>query len=514
MGFFSQHTPTIQARNALDDYWYKPVGNTSLAGLRVDADTALKISTVWACVGLISEILSSIPLILYQRLPDDRRQRASSLYLYRLLHDQPNRWQSAMEFREMLTGHALLRGNGYARILPGPTGFAQELIPLNPDRMTPEKLPDGAIRYNYRQDNGQTTIYNDDEIFHLRGHSKDGLVGMGVVEYARESFGLAMAAESYGARFFSQDARPGGVLQHPGKLSTDAQKRLSEGWEAAHSAGLGKSHRVAILEEGMSWHQVGMTSEDAQFLQTRQFQVADMARWFRVPLHLIQETEKSTSWGSGIEQLSLGFVIYTLGPWARRWEQAISRDLIVATDQFYAEHLFDGLLRGDLKTRYDAYAVARNWGWLSANDVRRIENMDLIENGDDYLQPLNMTPSGTTPTDANPQPTPMGALANGHYQLLLHEAATRIIRREVAVISKAAKKHADDPEGWRVAVEEFYGEHTDYVVQSLRVGRKDAEAYTIEQRRMLLEHGVGCMEDWEIQRVGDLIALAGGTPSD
>ncbi len=524
------HTPDPN-----DEFWWTPSpGLVAQSGVRVDADAAMKVSAVWACVRLISETIASLPLIVYQRLPDGGRERAVNHPLYSLLHDQPNGWQTAFEFVEMLTGHALLRGDAYARIVPGPRGPVDQLVPLHPDRVTPERIPTGTsspdgrpvyrLRYRVWREDGRDEVVNKDQIFHLGGLSFDGVRGLSVIEYGREAMGLALAAEGYGARLFSQDAKPGGVLQHPGKLSEGAAKRLRADWQAMH-AGLANAHKVAVLEEGMTWHQVGMTSEDAQFLQTREFQVEDVARWFRVPLHMISSTTKATSWGTGIEQLSIGFVVYTLLPWLRRWEKAIARDLIIAPHLYFAEFLVDALLRGNVRDRYEAYAVGRNWGWLSANDVRRMENMNPIgPAGDVYLQPLNMVEAGSTsggfargeprghsaPNTASAEAEAGNQLSAAHYHLLLQDAAARIVRKEIAALGKAARRCADDPEGWRQSVEEFYADHAGLVAQTLRVRLADAEAYVAEQRQALLAGGASVMQDWETRRVADLVALGLG----
>jgi hypothetical protein len=255
-----------------------------------------------------------------------------------------------------------------------------------------------------------------------------------------------------------------------------------------------------------------MTNEDAQFLATREFQSEDVCRWFRVPPHMVGLTSKTTSWGSGIEQLSLNFLIYTLMIWLKRWEQAVGRDLILAPQTYYAEFLTDALLRGNTKDRYDAYAIARNWGWLSANDIRRRENENPIPNGDVYLQPLNMVEAGSPPADAPPPALPAGksAGAAAHYALLVHDAAARVIRREIAALTKVAQRTADDASAWRAEVAAFYADHAAFVASALRVPLASAERYVGEQRAALERYGARAMVDWETCRVTDLVALAMG----
>ncbi len=495
-------------RSPLSDYWYQPVGQPSLSGALINSTTAMKVSAVWGCVRLLGEIIASLPLVTYERVSEDERRKAEDNAIYWVLHDDPNPWQTHLEWVEMQTTQVLLRGNGYSEIKPGPEGPVGQLVPLSPDRMQVDWLSSGGYRYRYREPSGAERPINGEDIFHLRGLSLDGITGVSVIEYARESMGLAIASEGYAARFFGGDATPGGVLEHPGRLSPAAHDQLKKSWKQTHS-GYQKAHEMAILEEGMKWHQMSLSAADSQLLESRSFQVTDVARWFRVPLHMIGSLEKETAWGTGIENLSLGFVIYTLLPWLRRWESALSRSLIVDRRRYYPEFVVAGLLRGDQKSRYDAYAVARQWGWLSVNDIRRLENMTPVEGGDAYLSPLNMTQVGQKTPEPVPS-LPRPARESAHYQFLLHDAAARVIRREIAALSKAAKRCASDTDGWRAAVEEFYVDHAEFVRQTLRVGGRVAVDYVEQQKAMLLRFGAAAMEDWEPRRVLDLVSLALG----
>jgi hypothetical protein len=226
---------------------------------------------------------------------------------------------------------------------------------------------------------------------------------------------------------------------------------------------------------------------------------------------MIQLMTKSTSWGSGIEEIGIEFVVFSLLPWIRNWEQMISKRLIIAPDTYFAEFLVDSLMRGKAQDRYSAYATGRQWGWLSANDIRRLENMNPIEGGDVYLRPLNMVDANDPelpPMQRAPIPKP--SQEEAHYQLLLHEAANRVIRKEIAAMGRAAKRTADDAEAWQTAIVDFYADHGAFVAETLRIVRADAERYAAEQAAALAEHGVTIMEDWETRRAGDLIALALG----
>lgn len=391
---------------ASDERFWNAYAGTSASGIAVNADSAMKSSAVYACVRLIAESVASLPLITYQRQADGGKLRALNHPLYDLLHDAPCREprMTAFNFKATAMAHLLLRGNAYSYILPGPRGPVDQLELINPDFVTPEIVDRKILRYKIRQPNGTPVTYNAEDIFHVTGLSLDGITGVSVVKYARESFGLSLAAESYAARVFSQDGTPRGVLQMKGKLSPNGIERLREEWAEKHS-GLINAHKPAILEEGMEWKGIGMTAEDAQLIASREFEVEEICRWFNVPLHMAQSHVKSTSWGTGISELSLGFVTWTLLPWTRRWEDTIAQQLIVANRRFFSEFLFSALLRGNLKERYEAYAIGRNNGFLTVNDILRFENMNPIgPEGDTRLQPLNMVPLGSPP----PPPAPSG----------------------------------------------------------------------------------------------------------
>lgn len=493
----------LASRDPMDDHWYGLSAANSTAGVPINAETALKVSTVWACVGLLSETIGWLPLVVNRWMGQDSRERARNHPLYSVLHDQPNQWQTAMEFREMMTGHVLLRGNAYAQIVPGPRGPADQLIPIHPDRIPAgnvEKLPNGRLRYWVKQDDGTKKAFNQEDIFHIRGLSGDGLTGKSVIDYARDSFGLAIAAEQYGGRFFRNDSRPGGILRTDKSLSDGAAKRLKASWEAAHTGG--NQNRVAVLEEGLQWQQIGISPEEAQFLGTKEYQAEDVCRWFRVPPHMVGLTSKATSWGSGIEQMGIGFVTYTLMPWLTRWTQAISRDLIIATDTYFADFIVEGLLRGDIGSRYNAYATARQWGWLSVNDIRRLENMNPVDNGDVYLQPLNMQEAGSISQEIPPSPN-LSQGNKAHYRLLAEESAARLVRKEIAAIGRLGTDGR-----WFENVTNFYQEHVALVSQAMQIHPGKARAYCDRGRDDWLDTGPIMDSDFEARRVAELADLA------
>ena len=380
-----------------DDFWYSPVRGMTASGAQVDPESAMGVSAVLACVVLLSDTIASLPLHIYRRRADAGKERVSDHPLSDILHTQPNVYQTAFEFRQMMQSHVLLRGNAFARVVPGPRGAVDQLLPLHPDHVTVERLADGNLVYRYNPGDGEQ-LYSQEDIFHLRGPvcDKNGVCGISVIDLQRESVGGAMAVQQYGNRFLGNDARPSVVLTHPGQLGADGQKVLKDGWRRAQ--GGGNNHSVAVLEEGMDIKSISVSPEQAQFLQTRKFSITDIARIFRVPPHMIGDLEKATF--SNIEHQSLDFVVHSLRPWLVRWEQAITRDLILQKRAFFAEHVVDGLLRGDVASRYNSYAIARQWGWLSVNEIRALENKNPIPGGDTYLQPLNMEPAGSPTTDA------------------------------------------------------------------------------------------------------------------
>lgn len=364
-------------------------GGETSAGVNVTPRTSLQVSAVYACVRVIAEGVASLPLVLYERLAPRGKRRATEEPTYDLLRLAPNAEMTSFSFFELLTAHVNLWGNGYARIVRTRGGRVSSLLPLEPWTVAPRRR-DGTLEYVVQTSAGPE-VFDDQEVLHVRGLGIDGLVGLSPVGLARRGIGVSVAAEEFGARFFGSGARPGGLLEHPGVLGDEARKNLRESWEALH-AGPEGAHRLAILEEGMTYHALGIPPDDAQFLETRKFQVAEIARLFRVPPHLIGDLEKATF--SNIEQQSIDFVTHTLRPWLVRWEQEIHRKLVPVARRatLFPEFLVDALLRGDTAARYAAYSKGRQWGWLSADDVREFENQNPLPEGrgEIYLTPLNM----------------------------------------------------------------------------------------------------------------------------
>ncbi len=484
----------VEASAWTDPLWWSGAGGQSVSGEAISPDTALKISTVYACVGLLSETIASLPLVMYRYIENEQgREKAKNHPLYTVLHDQPNESQTAFDFTQMVQAHALLRGSGYAEIKPGARGFVDQLVPRHPDQVEKERLHNNKIRYIVTDDDGRRRTLNQEDVFEVGGLSLDGWNTISVVSYARDSMGQSMATEKFGGRFFKNDTRPGGVLHTDSKLSPDAALRLKTGWETLHAAG--NQHRVAVLEQGLRWQPVSVTPEESQFLESRAFNAEDICRWFRVPPHMVGLTSKATSWGSGIEQMSLGFLTYTLRPWLTRWSQAIRRDLILAPNTYFADFMVEHLLRGDVSTRFSAYATARQWGWMTVNEIRQRENLNPVDEGDVYLQPMNMTPAGEEPT--------VNQAALEHYRLLAQESASRLVRKEVAAMNRSAKS----PD-WAKTVTDFYYSHVNLVTQAMQIKSDLAQAYCEAGRDALITEGLPALADWEEKRVLALVELA------
>ena len=461
---------------------------------------------------MIAEDIGSAPLHTFRRLPGGAKERVlpADMPLAAKLEFQPNRDQTSMEWREMMNGHALLRGNAYSQILPGPSGFVEELVPLNPDRMKVERLPSRARVYIYRTPEGQTQKFAQEEIFHLAGLGFDGLTGLSVVGVAREAIGIAAAADRWAASHFKQGLDPGGVLKHPGTLSEEGLKNLSESF-AEKNAGLANAGKPVVLEEGMEWQQMSLTSEDAQFLESRKFEIEEIARYYRMPHHKIGIMEKATF--SNIEQQAVEYVVDTLRPWAVRWEQRILLQLIPQPELFFSEFQLDGFLRGDLKSRYEAYQVAWQNGWMNNNEIRAKENMNPRddEGGDAYMRPANIVPS-ETPVDQTRGMRGVGGSDNAAHSprmyLLAEEMGARLVRKEVDRVSKAAKKYADDATGWEQFCKSFYDNYGTEVARSLRVPEVVGAAYAQRQRDELLAKGASVVEDWMAEKPSELARIA------
>ena len=368
------------------------------SGKTVNERTALQTTAVYACVRILSETIASLPLHVY-RYTEGGKAKDTEHVLYTLLHDEPNPDMTSFVFRETLMSHLLIWGNAYAQILRDRSGQVIGLYPLLPDQMSVHRSEKGKLYYvynRYEEDNPNfqekgSIVLSQEEVLHIPGLGFDGLIGYSPIALAKNAVGMTLACEEYGASFFGNGANPGGVLEHPGILKDPAKVRDS--WNAVYQ-GTRNAHKVAVLEEGMSYKQIGIPPEEAQFLETRKFQINEIARLFRIPPHMVGDLEKSSF--SNIEQQSLEFVKYTLDPWVVRFEQALKKSLLLPEEKktHFIKFNVDGLLRGDYQSRMNGYAIGRQNGWLSTNDIRELEELNPIspeEGGDLYLINGNMT---------------------------------------------------------------------------------------------------------------------------
>lgn len=392
--FKSRDKPT----NATSGSPYRFFMGGTTSGKPVNERSAMQMTAVYSCVRILAEAVAGLPLNLYHYTDSGGKEKAIDNNLHFLLHDEPNPEMTSFVFRETLMTHLLLWGNAYAQIIRNGKGEVIALYPLMPNRMTVDRDDKGQLYYQYSTNKddaptmkGNTVILKPSDVLHIPGLGFDGLVGYSPIAMAKNAIGMAIACEEYGAKFFANGATPGGILEHPGTVKDPA--RVRESWNHAFG-GSSNANKVAVLEEGMKYTPISISPEQAQFLETRKFQINEIARIFRVPPHMVGDLEKSSF--SNIEQQSLEFVKYTLDPWVSRWEQAMVRALLSPTDKkhYFIKFNVDGLLRGDYQSRMSGYATARQNGWMSANDIRQLENLDLIpakQGGDLYLINGNMT---------------------------------------------------------------------------------------------------------------------------
>ena len=397
----------------------------SAAGKRVNERSAMQMTAVYSCVRILAEAVAGLPLHLYRYKEDGGKEKALDHPLYLLLHDEPNPEMSSFVFRETLMTHLLLWGNAYAQIIRNGRGEVMALYPLMPDRMAVDRDDKGQLYYEYTTSaddapisKGSIVRLKPSDVLHIPGLGFDGLVGYSPIAMAKNAIGLAIATEEYGSKFFANGAQPSGVLEHPGTIK-DPQ-RVRDSW-MSQFGGSANSNKIAVLEEGLKYTPISISPEQAQFLETRKFQINEIARIFRVPPHMVGDLEKSSF--SNIEQQSLEFVKYTLEPWLVRWEQSIQRTLFSPEEkkQYFTKFNVEGLLRGDYASRMNGYATARQNGWMSANDIRELENMDRIpaeEGGDLYLINGNMLPLGNAGAFADTQPNDDGKEENPDEEVL------------------------------------------------------------------------------------------------
>jgi HK97 family phage portal protein len=452
-------------RSPWGDFWFEPVTTRTISGGRVSADTAMRLSAVFASVRLISSQFAMLPFKLYKTIPNGGKQIITDHWLYNLLARRPNQWQNAFEWREMLQGHLELRGNAYNRIYSNSRGEITDLVPIHPDTIKIEMLSGGNYRYRVSNSDGSETVLARGDVWHLRTLSSNGLMGISTVEYARESLGMGLSAQEYAARFFANDQKPtGGWINFPGKFANDeARKVFGESIKKAVTGA--RRHGMLVLDQGMEYHEVGVTNKDAQFLEMRQFSVTDIARWFGVPPHKIGDLSRATF--SNIEQQDMQFVRDCLAPRAERWEASIEADLLLDHDiGLEVEFDFANLLRGDSLARAAFYASGIQNGWMTRNEARLAENLNPLDGLDEPLRPLNMVEENTaenliddpepkTEPDENPE-EPDGDEASARLRAVLQGNAERMARRlvksgppaDIALIAEAMGVSVEQVDAW------------------------------------------------------------------
>lgn len=471
-----------------DRFYVNYFSGPTKAGVEVDEESALRAVAVFACVDVIASALASLPLPVYRQLQPRGKERALNHYAYNMLHTKPNPEQTSFVWRHVSMAHILLWGNCYSEIEFNSSGMPVALWPLPPWRVTPRRTNlqgdlsnrrAGDLFYQVKLNNGLLNLpaFN---VLHIKGLSTDGVSGKSRIQEAREAVGLTLAAEEFGGRFFGQGANVGAVVSHPKVLTKQAHDNI-EGSLNRQYAGLGTSHRIMLLEEGMKYEKAGIPPDDAQFLETRKFQKGDIATLFRVPPHLIGDLEKATF--SNIEQQSLDFLIHTMRPWLVNWEQEINDKILRNGSNFFAEFLAEGFLRGDSTARSDYYQKMFYIGAMSPNDIREKENLNPVEGGDDYYVQINMMPMGEAgkqlqEPDGQDQQNQMSLRskkAQGRCRLaqsfrpVLENTVGDIVKREAAKILKAAKEHLGqrDLVTWDVWLERFYIDFPDYIRKTI-----------------------------------------------
>lgn len=468
-----------------DDYWYQPVGTMSAAGVRVDVETAKKISAWYRGRDILATVLAMLPLPVLQRLPNDGgSQPAPRNPLYDVLHDKPNVWQDSFQWRRQKMYHLIDHGNGYDRIVPGARGFVHELRPISPTLVTPKQLATGRRVYDIRDPKtNQTTTSTQDEIFHLMGASDDGICGKGILEYARTSLGTASATESYAANIFSRGTLNGGTIETPGLLDTEAAKRMAKTFITS----AGDWHLPKVLEQGATFKPNEMTPEDAQMLLSRKYTVDDIARWLGVPRLMLENADPSFG---NAEQFTQNFIDFSMGQWLALWESAINDQLILAPQVYFAQFTRQALVRGNFKDRIEGLVLAAGGPIMTPDEGRKVEDLptlggkygDLRENQNVTGKPA----APSTPAPSLPPAKKPSTDANARASAIVVESASRLLAKEVAEVQKLAVRHAADTEAFAVAVTDFYAGHVARVEQWLQMSAVEAHGYCAGQAAQIV----------------------------
>lgn len=473
MGFFSSLFMPSASYQPWDNFWYDPPGSTgqTVSGMPADESAAMRVSAFFNGVRILAETVAQPPLIVYERLSDSEKQSAKQHPLYNVLHNKPNSFQTSYEFRLLQTTSLLIGGNAYAEIISEGRSAVDELRPLLCGRMTPHLLSNGRVGYMYRPEKGPERAYTQDEIFHVRAFplSEDGVCGTSILQFARETTALNLSTEAFGSRLFKGDAKRLGNYSVPGTLTPEQRTQIKT---------LIKADDNLVLENGATWIDRGMTAADAEFLMTRKFGVTEMARFLNIQPHLLKDLERATF--ANIEHQGLEFLQYTMMPYFVNWEQAILRDLITQKKRFFAEFLVDGLVRADIKTRYEAYGSGINSGFMTRNQAREKENWNRITGLDAPLVDQNkaiVDPSGKIIPINQPEPGPdirRNENMAQRYEQLMRSGLERVMRKEASAALKAWERCGRDKDKFCEWADKFYAEHESFAADVLQLDEAKA----------------------------------------
>jgi HK97 family phage portal protein len=473
-----------------DDFWYQPIGTRSATGIRVTPESAKQISCVISCINKIAKTQAMLPLKIYTDTPDGGKKVAKNHPLFNVLYSRPNDLQTSFEWRQMMQGHLELRGNAYSEIIPSKKRAIDQLVPMHPDRVHPEQLQSGRIRYRYNDPlTSMDRFLMAEQVFHLRNFMDNGIMGQSTVTMATDTFGVALAAQDNYARFLKNDSRTQSVLTGAQFKTKQDKQAFREDWQEQHTGE--NRYKVGVLPVGMDIKSIGVTGKDAELLDSRKFSRIEICSLFDVPPHLIGEIEKTSSYAS-VEQFNIMFATYCILPRLVLWEQAIQRTLLFSDATYFPKFGMGSLLRGDTASRFNAYQVAIQNGWMSQNDVRIAEDLNPIPDGDNYWRPLNWARLGDVHTSVQPNKTgektgddeteteqttdsttgQQGARVDERFRLLAVAGAERCVRKELAAVRRMTERDSSHEE-----IYEFYREHAEFIAKVLRIAPEKAQAY-------------------------------------
>lgn len=472
-------------RGPFDDFWYQPVGLRSAAGVRVTRETALSLSTFYACTLVLAQSVAVVPLNVYRWLQPRGRERATDHWLHRLLHQRPNRWQTSYQWRQMMQWHLALRYNAYCAIVRDARGIPVELVPLNPDRVAVERMVsprDGSVdfRYRHKDETGAERVYAREEVLHLRGLTSDGIEGFSPLDTQRDSIGEALAAQTYSSRRMRNDARPGGVLEWEGSFKDDeAREQFRTSWHRAQ-ADLHQG-KVAVLERGMTWKDLGVKNTDLQFIELRKLKAYDICAMHRMPPHKVGIMEQATF--SNIEHQAIEFVTDTMLPWFTNWEQELAAQLLSENEQqeLYVKFLVDGLMRGDAKARGEFYDRMFRSGAFSPNDILELEDRNPVDGGDQRFVPLNLVPLDRAGDVIDQRGG--SAVAKDEPNAFDRATAQDLAAAEARYLQEIVESPKSDDAGRCRRALAFYRRHAGEIVEKLGARRERAAGYCADRHR-------------------------------